>query len=397
MSIQGIPIYLFSVLSLFALVGVSSCGGGGGGSSTPSIATGVFKDANVIGMNYVSGAQTGITGAGGSFTYEVGNNVTFSVGGVTVGTSAGKSVVTPIDLVANGSSSSTEVQNIVRFLLMLDDNGIPEDDINISAAVQAIAGTWTPVDFTTNDLATALASIISDAAGADSTAHTLPNAATARDHLETTLLCTRSGAYRGTFSGDDNGPFGVLIDSETGLLSGFAFANVDQELLSLSGTTFVSFDQAGQFVSGDVSSGATFTGQFTGPDQLGGSWMLNQFTGSFSGSRIGGVSDAAFRFTGRFSGGAVGLFTFDVDASDNVTGLAYTVSAIGEGVINELSSFSGTVTGSTLNAEVRENGVLSSTITGTLNKATGALSGSWNDVEAGGNSGTFNGSGCQLN
>lgn len=401
MIIQRIHNYSVSFLALYVLFTLTACGGGGGGggggTATGGTATGVFKDSNVSGMTYVSGAQSGLTGTDGSFTYEVGNTVTFSVGGVTVGSTTGKSLVTPIDLVTGGDSNNTQVQNIVRFLLMLDENGDPDDSITISSAVQAVSSTWSQVDFTTNDLATELTTIISDAATADSTAHTLPTIATAQAHLESTLLCARAGAYRGTFSGDDNGPFGILVDAGTGLLSGFAYANLDEELLVLSGQQAVTPDQNATFVTGNVSSGATFSGQFTGVDQLGGSWQLSPFAGTFSGARIGGAANAAYRFTGAFSGDARGLFSFDVDNSDNVTGVAYTVFANGDGVINELSSFSGTVSGSILSAEVRENGLLSSTISGTLNKNTGALSGTWFDNEANGNSGTFSGSGCKLN
>lgn len=346
------------------------------------------------GMNYESGGQSGITGADGSFTYEVGKDVTFSVGGVTVGSTAGKSVVTPVDLVPGGNSSTPQVRNIVRFLLMLDENGDADDSITISTAVQAIADSWSQVDFTTADLATELASIISDADTADSTAHILPNIATAQSHLESTLLCTRAGAYRGTFSGDDNGPFGILVDARTGDVSGFAFSNTDQELLSLSGDSSIVFDQNAAFVSGDVSSGATFSGQFTGPDTLAGNWQLSPDDGTFSGSRIGGVANAAFRFTGNFVGAAYGLFTFDIDAADNVSGLAYTVLA-GDGTTDELVAFSGTVAGTALTAIIIDNGVVDATITGTLNKTSGALTGSWIDADL--NSGSFSGSGCKLN
>jgi len=44
-----------------------------------------------------------VTSADGSFEYTVGEPVTFSVGGVTLGRNDGKAVVTPLDLVDNGS------------------------------------------------------------------------------------------------------------------------------------------------------------------------------------------------------------------------------------------------------------------------------------------------------
>jgi hypothetical protein len=96
---------------LFALVGLSACGGGGSSETTPTTpttptppttptsATGKFVDAPVEGLKYVSGGQSGFTGANGEFTYEIGQSVTFSVGGVVVGQAPGASVITPIELV----------------------------------------------------------------------------------------------------------------------------------------------------------------------------------------------------------------------------------------------------------------------------------------------------------
>jgi len=237
---------------------------------------------------------------------------------------------------------------------------------------------------------------MSDAASVDGTPHTLPDSSTAQSHLESTLLCVRAGAFRGPFTGDDNGPFGMLVDASTGLLSGFAFSTTDQALRSLRGTEAVSFDQSATFISGDVSSGGTFSGSFTGSDDIAGNWENLSDTGSFSGSRIGGAADAAFRFTGSFIGDAYGLFTLDVDASDNVTGVAHTVFAPTDGTTNESASFSGSVSGTSLTATVTDGGVVDATIiTGTLDKNAGTLSGTWSDMD--GDSGTFSGSGCALN
>ena len=358
-------------------------------------ASGVFKDSNVSGMSYTSGSQTGTTGTDGSFTYEVGQTVTFSIGGVTIGSTIGQSVVTPVDLVPGGSSSTTQVQNIVRFLLMLDTDGDSTNGISISSAVQAIADTWAQVDFATADLATELASIISDADSADGTSHTLPDPVSAQSHLESTLQCVRSGAYQGTFTGDSSGPFGFLVDASTGFLAGFAYVTAEQDLLSLSGITAISLDQDATFISGDTSSGATFSGQFTGADQVGGTWESLPESGTFSGSRIGGVTDAAYRFTGSFEGDAFGLFSFDVDTSDNIMGVAYTVLALADGTTDELVTFDGTLSGTNLTATIIDNGEVDATITGTLDKNTGTLSGTWSDMD--GNTGSFSGSGCKLN
>ncbi|MEW8002090.1 MAG: hypothetical protein AB2588_19425 [Candidatus Thiodiazotropha sp.] len=396
-------IYSTRLISLFSIFLLAACGGGGGGggSSTPTTATGVFKDNNVSGLTFTSGEQSGTTGSDGGFTFEVGQPVSFNLGNVTLGSATGMSVITPIDLVPGGNSSSTEVLNLVRFLLMLDDDGDSGNGINISSAVQAAAENWSAVDFTTGNLQSELFSIISDAASADGTSHTLPNAATARSHLESTLRCVRAGAYSGTFGGDDSGPFGVLVDASNGLLSGFAYSDFDG-LLVLTGSTSVSYDQSATFISGDVSSGATFSGQFNSTDTLSGNWSLSATaeSGTFSGSRIGGAVDATYRFTGSFTSNAsspvtsYGLFTFDIDSGDNLTGVAHTVYA-SDGTENETVSFTGSLTGSSLVAQIMDGSQVDATITGTLNRTTGIVSGTWSDVD--GNSGTHSGRGCRLN
>ncbi|MES9975851.1 MAG: hypothetical protein ABW094_16460 [Candidatus Thiodiazotropha sp.] len=400
--VTTLPAGLISLVSLFLLLACGGGGGGGdGGSPTPTTATGVFKDNNVSGVTYTSGAQSGTTGSDGGFTYEVGQPVSFNLGNVTLGSTTGKSVITPVDLVSGGSSSSTEVLNLVRFLLMLDSDADPNNGINISPAVQAIAENWSAVDFTTGNLSSELVSIISDAASADGTSHTLPNATTARSHLESTLLCVRAGAYSGTFGGDDSGPFGVLVDASNGLLSGFAYSAFDG-LLILSGSTAVSFDQSASFISGDVSSGATFSGQFNSPDTLSGNWNLSSTaeSGTFSGNRTGGAANATYRFTGSFTSNAgspvtsSGLFSFDIDNNDNVTGIAHTVYA-SDGTQNETVSLTGSISGTSLLAQIMDGSVVDATISGTLNRSTGTLSGSWSDAD--GNTGTFSGRGCRLN
>ena len=377
------------IVLAFALI---ACGGGGGGDDDPEFKTGVFRDTAVSGLSYVSGDTSGVTASDGGFIYEDGETVTFSIGGVTIGTSDDQGVVTPVDLVPGATSSTVAVVNIVRFLLMLDSNGNSTGGINISSAVQAAAANWAQVDFNVVDFTTEVATIVADAIAADGGTHTLPDATTAKAHLESTLLCTRAGGYRGSYKGDDTGPFGVLVDANTGLLSGFAYSEGDQELLTLTGSDSISLDQNANFISGDVNTGATFTGQFNGPDKLSGTWELSPDDGTFSGKRIGGSNAARLRYSGSFNGDAFGIFTFDVDAGTNVTGVAYTVFATADGTTDELSSFSGTLVGSSLNATIVEDGSVEATITGTL--GSGTVTGTWSDAD--GNSGNFTGSGCSL-
>jgi hypothetical protein len=378
---------------LVALTLVACSSGGDTGSS--GVGFGQFKDSNTQGLNYVSGDLSGVTLADGSFEFVVGGTVTFSVGGVELGTTGGKSVVTPVDLVTRGSSSSPAVQNIVRFLMTLDSNGDPSDGITISPKVQAAAVDWQSVAFDGGSFQTALNTSLeaANAADPDNAANRIiRDAVAAQNHLESTLLCSYAGAYEGTFSGGDRGSFGILVDATSGEVRGMAYSDIEQISLELTGDSPITFDQNASFVSGNISSGATFSGQFDSVNGLSGTWENTLYGdgGSYSGSRIGGAADAQYRFTGTFSSDASssteGLITLDINSANEVTGQVY------DSVDDVLSSLSGSVSGTALTATVAG----SVSVTGTLDRDAGTLSGTWTDDEAG-ESGDFTGSGCRLN
>jgi hypothetical protein len=109
------------------------------GNATVVVANGTLVDAPVEGVHYASGALAGITGSSGEFRYEVGNTVRFSIGDIALGRPVmGKAVITPLDLVENGTSETPAVINIARLLQSLDSQ--PGDGlITIPARVRAAA------------------------------------------------------------------------------------------------------------------------------------------------------------------------------------------------------------------------------------------------------------------
>jgi hypothetical protein len=110
-----------------------------GNATVVVVANGVLVDAPVEGVRYESGTLAGITGNSGEFRYEVGNTVRFSIGDIALGRPvAGKAVITPLDLVENGTSDTPAVINIARLLQSLDSQ--PGDAIiTIPAKVRAAA------------------------------------------------------------------------------------------------------------------------------------------------------------------------------------------------------------------------------------------------------------------
>jgi len=90
-------------------------------------------------VSYESGSLAGITGSNGEFRYEVGNTIRFYLGDITLGAPVtGKAVITPLDLVPDGTADTPAVVNIARLLQSLDSE--PDDDvISIPPEVRAAA------------------------------------------------------------------------------------------------------------------------------------------------------------------------------------------------------------------------------------------------------------------
>lgn len=105
-----------------------------------SVLHGQFLDAATEGISYRSDSYDGLeTDSEGRFIYEEGDTISFSVGGVFLGTSKAKPIITPVDLVENGSLGDERVKNITRFLQTLDQDGNPDNGIVIPEEVRQAA------------------------------------------------------------------------------------------------------------------------------------------------------------------------------------------------------------------------------------------------------------------
>ena len=176
---------LWLIVPLFA-----ACGGGGGGGGPviqppPPTEIGVFIDSPVEGLAYQSGSNTsGTTNAEGVFVYEVGATLSFSIGGVELGTLPnGKSLVTPYDF-------GDAAENIARLLQTLDADGDHLNGIDLSAAATALAGVSFDASGFIADAATfeaAIQPVLDAALGAGAT---LIDAATAIANLDASLDTT---------------------------------------------------------------------------------------------------------------------------------------------------------------------------------------------------------------
>jgi len=339
----------------------------GGGASTQSqflltidpppagtAVTGVFRGETVIGLGYVSGAHSGLTDKSGAFTYEGGQGITFSVGAVSIGgVPIAKTLVTPVDLVAQGTGASNRVLNVVRFLMMLDQDGNANNGIQISAAVTTAAASWAPVDFDTADLPKTLGPLIQQASAADGVSRVLPDASTAQTHLRTGFYCTHSGDYYGTFGTNSTPP---------GTRGGFVasiFPDGSMHSLAYASDTAAGFDVQtndamsplldGTFAQSAASPSVDLQGSFADATYLSGTYLA-EAAGNFQ--AIGDTSVApTYRFTGSFTNTpndltlspSSGPVNFRMDDSNQVSGSAFTGP----------DSLAGTVSGNVFTGTVR--------------------------------------------
>lgn len=316
------------------------------------VEAGQFKDANTSGLSFVSGGESGSTDSSGQFTYEQGENITFSVGGVTLGTTAGKAVITPLDLVVSSTIDTDEVINLVRFLMLLDEDANPINGISIGSALSTPAASWSSVDFSSASFAADVASIVSDVNTAYANSVTLPTATEAKNHFQYTYGCIAAGVFSGTFSGDDSGSAIIWVDSllydptllgtfdpQRGVTSGVIFGSGDTTGVWSNFSPSLGFDSDQTIAVGTDTAALVMDGTFTGFDEAAGTWTngANGNTGTFSVSRVEGDATAVFRINGIFSvfgdDTTVGALAIDIFV-DEIVSASYILN---DGVVRPLT------------------------------------------------------------
>ncbi len=367
--------------TLLLLLSACSSGGDGGGGSD---ITGQFVDSAVDGLNYSAGDVSGITDNLGRFTVPAGSQVTFSIGGIELGTAPAAEFITPVTLISGADDENhPTVQNIARLLQSLDSNSDPLDGIEIPSTVRAAAALLS-VDvaasvaaFETN---TDLALLLQAAGVAD-----LVSAADASNHLSIALTASYAGLYEGNFSGTDSGSFAVVVDRYGEILGAAVASSEPTEIIGVSG----SVDSDGTGVFGNATSGATFDGTVSS-STLSGNWV-NTFI-SEGGTYSGGLTGSPDAFVSNlfpFIRAYAGTFEFDGTSttfSANVDARAHISLSLGDGseavaLIESVDGSSAQITG------ISDEGTV---IDGTINSNSGVISGTLrNDFT--GDSGTFSG------
>ena len=125
------------VLSMISAAALMFTGCGGGSSSTPAADyNGKLVDSEVAGVSFECGGVTGVTAADGTFgTCPGGSTATFSIGGLTLGSSGvtgdGIFFITDIVGVARTATDNEEVLKIAVLLQSLDSDGDPSNGITV--------------------------------------------------------------------------------------------------------------------------------------------------------------------------------------------------------------------------------------------------------------------------
>jgi hypothetical protein len=122
----------------------SDGGGGGGmdgGNSMGIALSGVLlyaTGAPVSGLAFSAGSQKGVTDAKGTFTYDSGSTVTFTLGAYGFGAAPGAAVLTPYQLAASATCDDTDALiRLVSVLQALDGDAMDQNGITLPAAPTA--------------------------------------------------------------------------------------------------------------------------------------------------------------------------------------------------------------------------------------------------------------------
>ena len=164
------------VLGIFVLV-LSACGKGDGQARIeptepppPPRLVGQLVDSLVEGVDYqTSSGITGITNIDGEFEYQQFDTVTFTIGGITLGSAPAARYLSPVELTESTDPTAQAALNQLVFLQSIDEDGDPAvGGITISEATRSAAASQT-LDFTSPNFAAEVAAVVAAITEPDAT------------------------------------------------------------------------------------------------------------------------------------------------------------------------------------------------------------------------------------
>lgn len=271
--------FVHTVLAALTLTLVA-CGGGGDGDGPSGNQKSVIRyggkfyaGPTVTGLQYDVGEGRRLTDSGGWYYYVKNKPITFYVGGIVIGRTTGREVITPLDLVGVNNPSDATVVNIARFLQTLDEDGdLTSGGITISEKVRSAAQSKS-LNFTKSTLAfendmnvQAVVAALSNRA--------LIASADAEDTLRqgltdrfTRSMATYTGKSSSSYTGCNNANFDHSSQLGGNLKFDQSFTLVTEGAL-VSGTASFSGEAQGVSIVEDLSFDnalLTFLGDISGP------------------------------------------------------------------------------------------------------------------------------------
>lgn len=182
---------------------------------------GVLTDGAISGATYIINGVTKQTNEAGEFEYQDGDQITFKIGEVTLGTVAASGRITPIDLVED-----THAQiNMMIFLQSLDSDGDHTNGIQLSSTVIAnLTSTDIDFDIDTNSFIDNFEDTLSNITGDDDVE--VVSSETAQNNFKTALLKDISGVwYVKAGTSEDDSEIALIINDDGTYTMGEAVPN----------------------------------------------------------------------------------------------------------------------------------------------------------------------------
>ena len=156
--------FKLSLAVIFTLsLGFTGCGGGSSDSSTTTnTQTGIFVDAPVQGLHYITATQDGYTNDKGEFKYVSGETVEFKLGNLSLGSVPVGALITPYTIGdSNTINPSNKTTNIAMLLQSFDGNRSNRDILDLSKLKEHDFSNMS-LDVTTDVMTTKIASLFAD-------------------------------------------------------------------------------------------------------------------------------------------------------------------------------------------------------------------------------------------
>jgi hypothetical protein len=205
-----------SLLSLAVFSVLAGCGGSDNEAPARPSTTGVFLDGAVENLDYVAGtAAKASTTSKGEFTCYAGDTVSFSIGGIALGSAPCAATITPLQLAGVTDIKDVKVINRLLALQLLDEDSDPSNGIKLAADVKTALASRS-ADFSAS--ATTFNTAMTDnlkAAGAKYAARTVDDnrRGLVREHFEDTLASKVGTPVNESFT--QKTPFGDVAVSVT--------------------------------------------------------------------------------------------------------------------------------------------------------------------------------------